>query len=101
MDRIAQRRIQRVDTRTGARTADRDPVIAEAALTICARGREAMVVMRTPGPPGEDAELVRGLLHAEGVADAVALAIRQVEADVVEVDLDPATLAPRALTSTA
>lgn len=88
-----RRAIERI-TVGGAREDARDLVVDEAPLVIQARGQEVAVVMRTPG---HDLELVRGLLHAEGHAAAV----RQVDADVVDVDLDPAAMVRRSLTSTA
>ncbi len=98
MDPFAHRRIERADTRTGQRAVERDAVVAEAPLVITTRGAEALVVMRTPG---HDLELVRGLFHAEGIAGAATLALRQVDLDVVDADLDPGALTRRALTSTA
>jgi len=88
------RTIERI-TVGGAREIDRDVVVEEAPLVLTARGREVAVVMRTPG---HDLELIRGLLHAEGVA---APSLRQAEPDVVDADLDEAALVRRALTSTA
>jgi FdhD protein len=92
------RSIERIDVATGARSAARDAVVTEAPLVVQARGHEVLVVMRTPGC---DLDLVRGLVHAEGIADAAAIVIRQVDADVVDVDVDAAAFARRALTSTA
>jgi FdhD protein len=89
------RAIERVDVAGATRAAARDRVVEEAPLVVQARGREVMVVMRTPG---HDLELVRGLLHAEGIT---APALRQADADVVDVDLDEGALARRALTATA
>jgi len=86
------RTIERIEGNLRQRA--RDLVVDEAPLVITARGAEVMVVMRTPGA---DLELVRGLLHAEGLAAPA----RQVDADVVEVDLDPGAFARRALTATA
>lgn len=92
------RAIERIDVAAATRAGDRDRVVEEAPLVIQARGREAMVVMRTPG---HDLELVRGLFHAEGIAGAATVALRQVDVDVVDADLDDGALARRALTSTA
>jgi FdhD protein len=89
-----QRTIERIEV-GGGRTRVSDRLVAEAPLVIQARGAEALVVMRTPG---EDLELVRGLFHAEGLGE---VALRQVDEDVVDADVDPARLARRALTSTA
>jgi FdhD protein len=75
--------------------ADRDRVVVEAPLVLRARGVAVATIMRTPG---HDAELVRGLLHAEGVA---AGAIVQAEADAIDVDAAPEAFAGRGLLSTA
>ena len=88
-----QRSIERIDG--AGRRAERDEIVEESPLIVTARGVEAFAVMRTPG---HDLELVRGLLHAEGAPPA---ALRQVDVDVVDVDLDGAQLALRALTATA
>ncbi len=82
-----------------ARTAARDQVVVEAALELRARGVPVATVMRTPG---HDLELVRGLLHAEGLAGAA----RQVDAgggtpDAVDIDLDPGAFAGRGLLASA
>jgi FdhD protein len=53
--------------------------------------------MRTPG---EDLELVRGLLFAEGGAALAARGLRQVDADTVDIDADAAELAPRSFMAT-
>jgi FdhD protein len=94
-DGSADRAIERIDVAAATRAADRDRVVEEAPLVIQARGREVMVVMRTPG---HDLELVRGLMHAEGIA---APAARQVDVDVVDLDLDEGAIARRALTASA
>ena len=94
-DGSADRAIERIDVAAATRAADRDRVVEEAPLVIQARGREVMVVMRTPG---HDLELVRGLMHAEGIAAAAA---RQVDVDVVDLDLDEGAIARRALTASA
>ena len=91
----ATRSIERIDLGAGTRRPDRDRIVDEAPLVLLARGVEVAVVMRTPG---HDLELARGLLHAEGHAG---VALRQVDVDVVELDLDPAAMARRALTATA
>jgi FdhD protein len=88
------RSIERIGA-DGRRVAERDEIVEESPLIVTARGVEAFAVMRTPG---HDLELVRGLLHAEGAPRA---ALRQVDVDVVDVDLDGAALARRALTATA
>jgi FdhD protein len=88
------RTIERI-TVGGTREVARDVVVDEAPLVLTARGREVAVVMRTPG---HDLELIRGLLHAEGVA---APGLRQTDPDVVDADLDEGALVRRALTATA
>jgi formate dehydrogenase assembly factor FdhD len=62
-----------------SRRADRDRVVIEAPLQIRARGTPVATVMRTPG---HDLELVRGLLHAEGVPHG---GLTQVDEDAVDV----------------
>jgi FdhD protein len=78
-----------------ARTAARDHVVVEAPLQLRARGVPVATIMRTPG---NDLELVRGLLHAESIA---ACAMRQDGADGVELDLDEAAFARRGLLASA
>jgi FdhD protein len=84
--------IERVDK--DARTADRDHVVVEAPLQIRARGTPVATIMRTPG---HDLELVRGLLHAEGIAGTPA----QLDADAVDVDVEPTAFAGRGLLASA
>lgn len=72
-----------------------DAVAIEAPLELRARGRVVATILRTPG---HDLELVRGFLHAEGKAAA---ALAQAGPDGVEIDLDPASFAPRAVASVA
>jgi FdhD protein len=84
--------IERVDG--VARRGDRDRVVVEAPLEVRARGRAVATIMRTPG---NDLELVRGLLHAESVA---AEGIAQVGEDAVDVAADPDAFAARGLLST-
>ena len=95
---VAQKRIERIDLADGTRTAVADAVVDEAPLRITARGEDVAVTMRTPGAAGEDLELVRGLLFAEGVRGR---ALRQVDEDVVDVDADPAELSRRSFMATA
>lgn len=73
-----------------------DHVVVEEPLLLTARGQRALTVMRTPG---HDLELVRGLLHAEGLPAAALRALE--EQGQVDVDLDPSLFAPRATTSAA
>ncbi len=94
-DGSADRAIERIDVAAATRAADRDRVVEEAPLVVQARGREVMVVMRTPG---HDLVLVRGLMHAEGIS---APAARQVDVDVVDLDVDEGAIARRALTASA
>lgn len=77
------------------REAALDQVVVEEPLLIAARGQRVLTVMRTPG---HDLELVRGLLHAEGLPAAE---LRIVDGAQVEVDLDPSLFAPRATASAA
>jgi len=92
------RRVERIDVEAGSRRTEPDDVVEEAPLTIAARGTDAAVTMRTPG---EDLELVRGLLFAEGGPALAGRALTQVDADRVDVDADPAELAPRSFMATA
>lgn len=98
MEPFARRRIERLDPGADRRAVDHDAVVDEAPLVVTARGAEALVVMRTPG---HDLELVRGLLHAEGLPGAPTVALTQRAPDVVDIDVDVTALARRALTSTA
>ena len=86
----------------GERTAAVDRIVVEAPLQILARGVAVATVMRTPG---NDDELVRGLLHAEAIAgaDQATLVCEQdARGDgVAHVDLDPTLFAPRGTISTA
>jgi FdhD protein len=72
----------------------RDSVVVEAPLQLRARGVPVATIMRTPG---DDIELVRGLLHAESIA---AMAT-QIDADAVELDVDASAFAGRGLLSSA
>src|SRR5262245_23167762 len=76
------------------RRADRDRVVVEAPLQLRARGVPVATIMRTPG---HDLELVRGLLHAESIAAAIA----QVDDDAIELDVDANAFAGRGLLATA
>ncbi len=90
--------VERIDLAAGTRRAERDQVVDEAPLTLTARGREVAVLMRTPG---EDLELVRGLLHAEGGAALAGCALVQAGADQVDVDAAPELLPARSFMATA
>jgi FdhD protein len=92
------RTVERIDVEAGTRRSEADHVVEEAPLTITARGAQAAVTMRTPG---DDLELVRGLLFAEGGAALAARAITQVDADRIDVDADVTELAPRSFVATA
>jgi FdhD protein len=90
---IREVQIDRLDG--DARRAERDRVVVEAPLALRARGTPVAMIMRTPG---HDLELVRGLLHAESV---MAGGLAQVDADVIDVDVEPAAFAGRGLLATA
>jgi FdhD protein len=92
------RRIVRIDARTGERRSERDAIAEEAPLEIRARGQVVATVLRTPG---NDLELVRGLIHAEGAAPGELPGLVQSGGDVVDADLPAARFAPRALAATA
>src|SRR3569623_3027941 len=77
------------------RTAARDHVVVEAPLQLRARGVPVATIMRTPG---NDLELVRGLLRAESHAPCAA---RQEGEDGVELDTDEAAFARRGLLASA
>jgi len=84
--------IERVDG--DARAGDRDHVVVEAPLQIRARGTPVATIMRTPG---HDLELVRGLLHAEGIAGTPT----QIDEDAVDVAVDASAFAGRGLLASA
>ena len=92
------KQVEKVELASGRRDRQDDAVVDEAPLTITARGREVAVTLRTPG---HDLELVRGLLHAEVGAAAAGVAMVQVGADQVEVDLAPEALPARSFMATA
>lgn len=90
-----------------ARASARDAVVVEAPLQLRARGVPVATIMRTPGA---DLELVRGLLHAEGIGapgivDAPgiggAIVIHQIDEDAVEIDVPADAFAGRGLLSSA
>jgi FdhD protein len=97
MTNIRDVTVERLDA--DVRSSDKDRIVIEAPLQLRARGTPVATIMRTPG---HDLELVRGLLHAESVSvgDA-ATAIRQADADAIELDIDPAAFAGRGLLSSA
>ncbi|HEY4179032.1 MAG TPA: formate dehydrogenase accessory sulfurtransferase FdhD [Kofleriaceae bacterium] len=72
----------------------RDIVVVEAPLQLRARGTPVATIMRTPG---NDLELVRGLLHAEGIRAAAA----QVDEDAVDIDTDGSAFVGRGVLSSA
>lgn len=90
--------IERIDG--AARTSARDSVVVEAPLQLRAQGTPVATIMRTPGA---DLELVRGLLHAEGIGGAGShgSAIVQSDEDAVEIDVSPDAFAGRGLLSSA
>lgn len=74
-----------------------DHVVVEAPLAISARGQRVLTVMRTPG---DDQELVAGLLHAEGLPSAPMQEAEGPSGEAsVDVDLPPSSFAPRSVTS--
>ncbi len=77
------------------RRADRDRVVLEAPLQLRARGTPVATIMRTPG---NDLELVTGLLHAESVPPAMCV---QADEDAVDIDIDVSAFAGRGLLSSA
>ena len=93
MPAVVEIAIDRIDGAT--RTSVRDHVVAEAPLQVRARGVPVATIMRTPG---HDLELVRGLLHAEGMPR---VALAQVEADAVDAELEATAFAGRGLLSSA
>jgi FdhD protein len=93
MPQIRELAIERLDGT--ARRADRDRVVVEAPLQLRAHGTPVATIMRTPG---HDLELVRGLMHAESMP---VRAPRQIDADSVELDVDPAAFAGRGLLASA
>lgn len=93
MTRIRELEIERVES--DVRKADVDRVVVEAPLQLRARGTPVATIMRTPG---NDLELVRGLLHAESVT---AGGLAQADEDAVEVDADPSAFAGRGLLASA
>lgn len=93
MSQVRELGIERIDGDT--RRAERDRVVVEAPLELRARGTPVATIMRTPG---HDLELVRGLLHAEGIA---AGGLVQAGDDTVEVDAAATSFAGRGLLASA
>ena len=85
--------IERIDGT--AREAARDRVVVEAPLQLRAHGTPVATIMRTPG---HDLELVRGLLHAEGIAGGAPV---QIDEDAVEVGVEAIAFAGRGLLASA
>ena len=85
--------IERLDG--ASRASARDAVVVEAPLQLRARGVPVATIMRTPGA---DLELVRGLLHAEGVSASDAT---QIDEDAVDIDVEASAFAGRGLLSSA
>jgi FdhD protein len=93
---VAESRDVRIERLDGAGRRDAaDTVVEEAPLQLRARGAPVATIMRTPG---HDLELVRGLLHAEGMPAAGAA---QLEPDAIELDVDAAAFASRGLLASA
>jgi FdhD protein len=93
--------VERIDARV--RTSDKDRVVVEAPLQLRARGVPVATIMRTPG---HDLELVRGLLHAESIRmasrpDSTVPAIRQIDEDAIDIDIDASAFAGRGLLASA
>lgn len=78
-----------------ARRDDRDRVVVEAPLQLRAHGTPVATIMRTPG---HDLELVRGLLHAEGIAGAAPV---QIDQDAVEVGVAASAFVGRGVLASA
>ncbi len=108
---IAERGVERLDSVAATRRADRDRLVVEAPLELRAGGRSIVVLMRTPG---DDEDLARGLLLAEGVTAAGAPPpvlhrppglTAEEEGNVLETGLDPdavhAAMGARTLHATA
>jgi FdhD protein len=91
--RVIEVSVERSDA--GARGEARDRVVVEAPLQLRARGVPVATIMRTPG---NDLELVRGLLHAESVAGANP---QQLDEDAVELQIDASAFAGRGLLASA
>lgn len=109
MPAIKEVSIERVAEAGGqlVRQAALDRLVVEAPLAVAARGQRVLTIMRTPG---HDLELVTGLLHAEALPPATVSRssapagdddAADLDDDLVDVDLDPALFAPRALASVA
>jgi len=97
MTNIRDISVERIDA--DVRKSDKDRIVVEAPLQLRARGTPVATIMRTPG---HDLELVRGLLHAESVKVGEGVdAIRQADADAVEIDVDPSAFAGRGLLASA
>ena len=93
MTQIRNVSVERVDATV--RKSDTDRVVVEAPLQIRARGVPVATVMRTPG---HDVELVRGLLHAESIAEGEPT---QVDEDAIDVNVDASAFAGRGLLASA
>src|SRR5579885_3184224 len=93
MSQVHEVGIERIDG--DSRGARRDRVVVEAPLQLRAHGTPVATIMRTPG---HDLELVRGLMHAESMP---VRAPRQIDADSVELDVEPAAFAGRGLLASA
>jgi FdhD protein len=96
MTRAREVVVERIDG--VVRRSDNDRVVVESPLQLRAREVPVATVMRTPG---HDLELVRGLLHAESISSATSIAIRQVDEDAVDIDVEASAFAGRGLLSSA
>jgi FdhD protein len=101
--RVRDVTVERIDA--DVRNTDVERVVIEAPLQLRARGAPVATIMRTPG---HDLELVRGLLHAESIGHAIGdggtlavPAIRQVDEDAVDIDVDADAFAGRGLLASA
>jgi FdhD protein len=95
--------VERIDA--DVRHSDKDAVVVESPLQLRAQGTPVATIMRTPG---NDLELVRGLLHAESIRAVAGVlppvsapSIEQVDDDAVDVDVAPAVFAGRGLLASA
>lgn len=87
-----ERTIQRF--RGGQWLSAADTLVVEEPLELRAHGQSLAVIMRTPG---HDGELLRGLLHAEGLirAGEEDWSLTQIEANVVTLEIDEALIKSR------
>ncbi|HEY0191911.1 MAG TPA: formate dehydrogenase accessory sulfurtransferase FdhD, partial [Kofleriaceae bacterium] len=96
MSQVHEVGIERIDGDT--RAARRDRVVVEAPLQLRARGAPVATIMRTPG---HDAELVRGLLHAEAISADAAIALTRIDDDTIDLDVPASAFTGRGLLASA